>query len=152
MILLNKWEKIEKLQSSRLVHCHLVDQLTIWCGRFATRIAATIWQIRRMLKGPGHVRCAWPMMIPRGYSLYHKGLVLWGRNKGGVAFFIFIKPLSFNIKIFTANSTMNCPSPLQYSVLTVTNSSLTLRSLTLYIYGAPILDVSRSHTTTQHSR
>jgi len=31
-------------------------------------------------------------------------------------------------------------------------SSLTLRSLTLYIYGAPILDVSRSHTTTQHSR
>ena len=30
--------------------------------------------------------------------------------------------------------------------------NLTLRSLTLYIYGAPILDVSRSHTTTQHSR
>ena len=30
--------------------------------------------------------------------------------------------------------------------------SLTLRSLTLYIYGAPILDVSRSHTSTQHSR
>jgi len=29
---------------------------------------------------------------------------------------------------------------------------LTLRSLTLYIYGAPILDVSRSHTTTQQSR
>ena len=29
---------------------------------------------------------------------------------------------------------------------------LTLRSLTLYIYGAPILDVSRSHTTTQHCR
>jgi len=31
-------------------------------------------------------------------------------------------------------------------------STLTLRSLTLSIYGAPILDVSRSHTTTQHSR
>ena len=30
--------------------------------------------------------------------------------------------------------------------------TLTLRSLTLYIYGAPILDVSRSHTTTQHSQ
>ena len=29
--------------------------------------------------------------------------------------------------------------------------SLTLRRLS-YIYGAPILDVSRSHTTTQHSR
>ena len=30
--------------------------------------------------------------------------------------------------------------------------SLTLRQLMPYIYGAPILDVSRSHTTTQHSR
>jgi len=29
---------------------------------------------------------------------------------------------------------------------------LTFRLLILYIYGAPILDVSRSHTTTQHSR
>jgi hypothetical protein len=30
--------------------------------------------------------------------------------------------------------------------------SLTVRLLMSYIYGAPILDVSRSHTTTQHSR
>ena len=30
--------------------------------------------------------------------------------------------------------------------------SLTIRLLMSYIYGAPILDVSRSHTTTQHSR
>ena len=30
--------------------------------------------------------------------------------------------------------------------------SLPLRVLMSYIYGAPILDVSRSHTTTQHSR
>jgi len=29
---------------------------------------------------------------------------------------------------------------------------LTFRLLRSYIYGAPILDVSRSHTTTQHSR
>ena len=29
---------------------------------------------------------------------------------------------------------------------------LTFRRLISYIYGAPILDVSRSHTTTQHSR
>ena len=33
-----------------------------------------------------------------------------------------------------------------------TRSLLTLRRLMSYIYGAPILDVSRSHTTTQHSR
>ena len=30
--------------------------------------------------------------------------------------------------------------------------SLTLRVLMSYIYRAPILDVSRPHTTTQHSR
>ena len=30
--------------------------------------------------------------------------------------------------------------------------SLTLRLLMSYIYGEPILDVSSSHTTTQHSR
>jgi len=30
--------------------------------------------------------------------------------------------------------------------------SLTLRLLMSYIYGAPILDVSRTHTTTHHSR
>ena len=29
---------------------------------------------------------------------------------------------------------------------------LTFRRLMSYIYGTPILDVSRSHTTTQHSR
>jgi len=30
--------------------------------------------------------------------------------------------------------------------------SLTLKLIMSYIYGAPILDVSRSHTTTHHSR
>ena len=33
-----------------------------------------------------------------------------------------------------------------------TGGLLTLRRLMSYTYGAPILDVSRSHTTTQHSR
>jgi len=34
----------------------------------------------------------------------------------------------------------------------IRGKSLTLRLLMSYIYGAPIIDVSRSHTTTQHSR
>ena len=33
-----------------------------------------------------------------------------------------------------------------------TSEVLTLRLLMSYIYGAPILEVSRSHITTQHSR
>ena len=40
------------------------------------------------------------------------------------------------------------PQNIHYSTIVI----LTLRRLTSYIYGAPILDVSRSHTTTQHSR
>jgi len=39
-------------------------------------------------------------------------------------------------------------SPKSENLLTY----LTLKRLMSYIYGAPILDVSRSHTTTQHSR
>jgi len=39
-----------------------------------------------------------------------------------------------------------------YDLLTNAISTLTLRRLMSYLYGAPILDVSRSHTTTQHSR
>jgi len=39
-----------------------------------------------------------------------------------------------------------------HKALIVKEKLLTLRRLMSYIYGAPILDVSRSHTTTQHSR
>jgi len=35
---------------------------------------------------------------------------------------------------------------------TTPKGALTLRRLMSYVYGAPILDVSRSHTRTQHSR
>ena len=60
-------------------------------------------------------------------------------------------PLNHNLPYLAHNSkqrrTMKCKLALSSS-----GPCLTLRSLTLYIYGAPILDVSRSHTTTQHSR
>ena len=39
-----------------------------------------------------------------------------------------------------------------WQTVTFRSITLTLRLLMSYIYGAPILDVSRSHTTTQHSR
>ena len=60
--------------------------------------------------------------------------------------------------LVTTTSTSSAPvmhlafqvvSTVQYFLF---QSLLTLRWLTSYIYGAPILDVSRSHTTTQHSR
>jgi hypothetical protein len=43
-------------------------------------------------------------------------------------------------------------SVTQKSVNRLIKCILTLRVLMSYIYGAPILDVSRSHTTTHHSR
>ena len=46
-----------------------------------------------------------------------------------------------------------CPTPIPiYSTAIIVQCNLTLRRLMSCIYGAPILDVSRSHTTTQHSR
>ena len=44
-----------------------------------------------------------------------------------------------------------CPDMLQ-ELQKICPKCLTLRRLMSYIYGAPILDVSRSHTTTHHSR
>ena len=49
----------------------------------------------------------------------------------------------------TCLSTTSVPQLVQVDGALAT---LTLRRLMSYIYGAPILDVSRSHTTTQHSR
>jgi len=50
-----------------------------------------------------------------------------------------------------------CPTKTSFILYVVnpstcSSTSLTLRRLMSYIYGATILDVSRSHTTTQHSR
>ena len=72
--------------------------------------------------------------------------------------------ISFGLDVFIKHDVRkNLPQPLSVRVLfdlrvsTVTLErknlhTLTLRLLMSYIYGAPILDVSRSHTTTQHSR
>jgi len=51
-------------------------------------------------------------------------------------------------KIYNLSIALRC----DILVVLVKITELTLRRLMSYIYGAPILDVSRSHTTTQHSR
>ena len=68
---------------------------------------------------------------------------------------------AWNPRVLTLYSTIK-PSSYESYVLCSLNhhffasisqcSLLTLRLLMSYIYGAPILDVSRSHTTTHHSR
>jgi len=56
---------------------------------------------------------------------------------------------SRDIKLAAPPLDSTCDEPVTYPGDIET---LTLRRLMSYIYGAPILDVSRSHTTTQHSR
>ena len=48
--------------------------------------------------------------------------------------------------------TTTLPSEIVREFTVCSKTVLTLRRLMSYIYGALILDVSRSHTTTQHSR
>ena len=52
----------------------------------------------------------------------------------------------------TKGSTRLCWETGTWRYNSTLQTLLTLRRLMSYIYGAPILDVSRSHTTTQHSR
>ena len=57
--------------------------------------------------------------------------------------------MMINIGLFPL---LHCACWFNHFFTVPTNAHLTLRRLMSYIYGAPILDVSRSHTTTQHSR
>ena len=60
--------------------------------------------------------------------------------------------LFFESSLRTRGRTVDCILMAYKNARTDKVASLTLRRLMSYIYGAPILDVSRSHTTTQHSR
>jgi hypothetical protein len=62
----------------------------------------------------------------------------------------FFNPLSPELKPMSYLLALLAHDFLHVSRIRV--KSLTLRLLMSYKYGAPILDVSRSHTTTQHSR
>jgi len=62
---------------------------------------------------------------------------------------LYISSFRFGIG---ARVTRKSSAFLEFLMWSVSLWLLTLRRLMSYIYGAPILDVSRSHTTTQHSR
>jgi len=112
----------------------------------------------------------------RGKGSAHSALFSWG----SVAVFEVIKQRGkkypekfFNMSVIWCHSrwcTQVCINPLKpelnpicyllallgihhfLHVSRIRVKLLTFRLLMSYIYGAPILDVSRSHTTTQHSR
>ena len=63
-----------------------------------------------------------------------------------------INKKNYVVTTFTAITSPVIKLGVLIIIQTVRSTPLTLRLLMSYIYGAPILDVSRSHTTTQHSR
>jgi len=100
----------------------------------------------------------------------------WASDKYGIIKILIPRCILLDLSVWMAEDycgfpksfqtlSQNKPLPLpstsfiipQSLIILITRSykeSLTLRRLMpyIYIYGAPILDVSRSHTTTQHSR
>ena len=93
------------------------------------------------------------------YSMLSKQITSGFKMETNKNFRVFLtQPLLF-LNINTLNPELN---PICYLLALLAHhflhvsrrrvKSLTLRLLMSYIYGAPILDVSRSHTTMQHSR
>jgi len=89
-----------------------------------------------------HEGMFWVLFSPQCHAVcWHSALI----DKGWWTFSLFGTKLTYNVS--TSKKWHTLFLLLLYFVV-----SLTLRWLMSYIYGAPILDVSRSHTTTQHSR
>jgi len=102
----------------------------------------------------------------REISYYSSSMIMHIILGGGMVFFYIVFCFEFCCKLWASlwfnplNPELN---PICYllallgahhflHVSRIKVKILTFRRLMSYIYGAPILDVSRSHTTTQHSR
>ena len=97
-----------------------------------------------------------PTNLRRGKRFYCFFLNHFFFQQGNPFFMRFAQETSFNplnpelIPICCLLALLGANHFLHFNRIKV--KSLTLRPLMSYIYGAPILDVSRSHTTTHHSR
>ena len=103
-----------------------------------------------------------PVLKPNVHNRVHKPRIYWGFLSAWCLSLCFCKDrklLDEFSKINPLNPELN---PICYLLALLAHhflhvsrimvKSLTLRLLMSYIYGAHILDVSRSHTTTHHSR
>ena len=90
------------------------------------------------------------MHIDRNIPNYKMGIVIKVLSKGTCINHPFAR--QFFDTILPCNCLHKIWAHLYLSKTIMSTCNLTLRRLMSYIYGAPILDVSRSHTTTQHSR
>jgi len=108
---------------------------------------------RRSLPEIKRLRCAYDIWNPSSADVKNE----WSYTSSPPIFLLGVDRDSFTIFIVPCQPDVYVPLVvwgiyLQTCNILFSRHYLTLRRLTSYIYGAPILDVSRSHTTTQHSR
>ena len=129
-----------------------------WCGNVVLYLADSA-DGRRPKSARIQIICRVPLPADSKYSLTSHSARTGGHSRG-----IKWREREANhsslwgavIKNTWGCTSIHCTFKIQ--CLTTQNDTpalplwLTLRRLMSYTYGAPILDVSRSHTTTQHSR
>jgi len=131
------------------------DEITILGGKRQIKVYLSSSAVEEEI-GPDSLQCGMPYLLHTGKfqsvdrpAASYSGFPQHTRKHlGRVSCFL---AQTNNLKLIAYNK--HITSHLFFIVPThALHYTLTLRRLMSYIYGAPILDVSRSHTTTQHSR
>jgi len=107
------------------------------------------WWIRRRIKLLFIIMNL--LCIHRGFLVtrHYFVLFLFSLSVGGIVIGLYFFQNGYHNSLYQPVMML---SAFKDSILFQNLAALTLRLLMSYIYGAHILDVSRSHTTTQHSR
>jgi len=126
---------------------------SILCGQnveFLNVNACSYMKQPRGFEGSNKTEIGWPIWIEVSKSFKLTFIVArriqtkWQTDRRG--------DITTRISIYYVSNAPKINSLEKTHMNLKVHKSLTLRRLMSYIYGAPILDVSRSHTTTQHSR
>jgi len=160
----NLWDRrYSKTRNTHLlfitVHYLLLDNRAV-CGKMWKNVAQrgrpqmTIWRIRIACWIPKatniHKDCVIHIAFPLQQRLHGRASMLCSTSFVCLSSYC-INPLKPELNsICYLLALLGAHHFLHVSRIRV--KLLTFRLLMSYIYGAPILDVSRSHTTTQHSR
>jgi len=115
----------------------LMDTCTVRCRWRTLRM----WIRTPYITSPTTVTCTAPRVARSS----------WTRNCFNAIRTALITPVSL-LQVIYSIDYIYAKDKRTNSLNEIDTDILTLRRLMSYIYGAPILDVSRSHTTTQHSR
>jgi len=137
------WQNIGLKESTQYIQHHLA-RFCLWC---VVCSKYNMWRSRYR-----HVCKFWDRRISRAWleSMFIKFDLVTYTRADRILTAIFnplnpeLNPICYLLALLRGHHFLH--------VSRIRVKSLTFRRLMSYIYGAPTLDVSRSHTTTQHSR